>query len=42
MKQRHTTYVSTMLFISIKTIDRHSQHEERHDKHTYHLLDIKF
>ena len=25
-----------------KTINRYSQHEGRHDKHTYRLLDIKF
>ena len=28
MKQMHTTYVSTLLFISIKTIDRNLQYEE--------------
>ena len=43
MKQMHATYVSTMLFIFIKTIDRHLQYEERHKKkHTYELLNIKF
>ena len=43
MKQMHTTYVSTMLFISIKTIDRNLQYEEDIKiKHTYDMLDIKF
>ena len=30
MKQMHTTYVSTMLFISIKTTDKHLKQQERH------------
>ena len=38
MKQMHTTYVSTMLFISIKTIDKHLQHQERHYKKIYILM----
>ena len=42
MKQMHTTYVYTMLFISIKTIDRHLQYEEGIKKHNYNMLDIKF
>ena len=44
MKQMHTTYVSTLLFISIKTIDRNLQYEEdiKKKKHTYDMLDIKF
>ena len=45
MKQMHTTYVSTMLFISKKTIDKHLQHQERHYQkniYTYDMLDIKF
>ena len=42
MKQIHTTNVSPILFISNKKINRYSQHDGRHDKHTYRLLDIKF
>ena len=38
----HTTNVSPILFISTKTINRYSQHEGRHDEHTYCLLDLKF
>ena len=42
MKQIHTTNFPLILFISTKTINRYSQHEGGHDKHTYRLLDIKF
>ena len=42
MKQINTTNFALILFISTKTINKYSQHEGRHDKHTYRLLDVKF